>query len=70
MRRLLLLGVLALSFCVSVTADTQLDGQADKSSPKKDGVLQLNKGNFNRALRKHKQLLVHFCKLLRKTHTA
>uniref|UniRef100_A0A673A5T0 Zgc:136472 n=1 Tax=Sphaeramia orbicularis TaxID=375764 RepID=A0A673A5T0_9TELE len=26
----------------------------------KDGVLQLKKGNFNRALKKHKQLLVHF----------
>ncbi|KAM9363326.1 protein disulfide-isomerase [Symphorus nematophorus] len=60
MRRLLLLGVTALCLCVLVAADTQADRQADKSSPEKDGVLQLKKGNFNRALRKHKQLLVHF----------
>uniref|UniRef100_UPI003AAA917A protein disulfide-isomerase n=1 Tax=Centroberyx gerrardi TaxID=166262 RepID=UPI003AAA917A len=51
MRRLLLLGVTAFCLCVCVSADTQ---------PEEDGVLQLKKGNFNRALRKHKQLLVHF----------
>ncbi|XP_070684202.1 protein disulfide-isomerase [Pempheris klunzingeri] len=60
MRTLLLLGVTAFCLCVFVAADTQSDRQADKSSPEKDGVLQLKKGNFNRALRKHKQLLVHF----------
>ncbi|XP_077381307.1 protein disulfide-isomerase [Festucalex cinctus] len=31
-----------------------------KTIPEKDGILQLNKANFNRALRTHKQLLVHF----------
>ncbi|XP_044047541.1 protein disulfide-isomerase [Siniperca chuatsi] len=60
MRTLLLLGVSTFCLCVFVTADTQADRQADKSSPEKDGVLQLKKGNFNRALRKYKQLLVHF----------
>lgn len=63
MRRLLLLGVTALCLCMFVVADKQPDRQADKSSPETDGVLQLKKGNFNRALRKHKQLLVHFCEL-------
>lgn len=50
------------AFCLYafVVADTQLDRQGDKSFPEKDGVLQLKKGTFNRALRKHKQLLVHF----------
>uniref|UniRef100_A0A3Q3LWJ4 Thioredoxin domain-containing protein n=1 Tax=Mastacembelus armatus TaxID=205130 RepID=A0A3Q3LWJ4_9TELE len=60
MRSLLLLGVTAFYLCVLVAADTQPDQQRDKSFPEKDGVLQLKKGNFNRALRKHKQLLVHF----------
>ncbi|KAG7237083.1 hypothetical protein INR49_032829 [Caranx melampygus] len=63
MRRLLLLllGVTAFCLCVFATADTQRNRQADKSSlPEKDGVLQLKKGNFNKALRKYKQLLVHF----------
>ncbi|KAM7419559.1 hypothetical protein PAMA_016593 [Pampus argenteus] len=61
MRRLLLLGVTAFCLCVFVAADTQPERQGDKSSPEKDGeVLQLMKGNFNRALRKYKQLLVHF----------
>uniref|UniRef100_A0A667X5V3 Zgc:136472 n=1 Tax=Myripristis murdjan TaxID=586833 RepID=A0A667X5V3_9TELE len=60
MRRLLLLGVTAFCLCACITADTQPDRQGDKSLPEKDGVLQLKKGNFNRALRKHKQLLVHF----------
>lgn len=69
MRTLLLLGVTAFCLCAFAAADKQPDRQADKSSPEKkkkeeaeegDGVLQLKKGNFNRALRKHKQLLVHF----------
>uniref|UniRef100_A0A3B4V0L3 Zgc:136472 n=1 Tax=Seriola dumerili TaxID=41447 RepID=A0A3B4V0L3_SERDU len=60
MRRLLLLGVTAFCLCVFVAADTQQNRQGEKSLPEKDGVLQLKKGNFNRALRKYKQLLVHF----------
>ncbi|KAF7667184.1 hypothetical protein LDENG_00072740 [Lucifuga dentata] len=56
MRRLLLLGVTAFCLCVCITADKQ----GDKSIPEDDGVLQLKKGNFNRALKKYKQLLVHF----------
>ncbi|XP_032396457.1 protein disulfide-isomerase [Etheostoma spectabile] len=60
MRTQLLLGVTAFCLCVFVVADKQPDRQADKSFPEKDGVLQLKKGNFNRALRKYKQLLVHF----------
>ncbi|XP_074485714.1 protein disulfide-isomerase [Sebastes fasciatus] len=57
---LLLLGVTAFCFCAFVDADKQPDRQEDKSSSEKDGVLQLKKGNFNRALRNHKQLLVYF----------
>ncbi|XP_034396334.1 protein disulfide-isomerase [Cyclopterus lumpus] len=53
---LLLLGATAFCLCVFVAADQQ----ADKSSPEEEEVLQLKKGNFNRALRKYKQLLVHF----------
>uniref|UniRef100_A0A3Q4AKY4 Thioredoxin domain-containing protein n=1 Tax=Mola mola TaxID=94237 RepID=A0A3Q4AKY4_MOLML len=61
MRRLLLLRMLlALCFCVSVNAGTKQNQNEQKSSPEKDGLLQLNKGNFNAALKKHKQLLVHF----------
>ncbi|XP_034743684.1 protein disulfide-isomerase [Etheostoma cragini] len=60
MRTQLLLGVTAFCLCVFVVADKQPDRQTDKSFPEKDGVLQLKKGNFNRALRKYKQLLVHF----------
>ncbi|XP_071360781.1 protein disulfide-isomerase [Trachinotus anak] len=60
MKTLLLLGVTAFCLCVFVVADTQHNRQEDKSLPEKDGVLQLKKGNFNRALRKYKQLLVHF----------
>ncbi|KAM3864544.1 protein disulfide-isomerase [Diretmus argenteus] len=60
MRRMLLLGVTAFCLCVCITADKQADGQGDKSIPEQDGVLQLKKGNFNRALKKYKQLLVHF----------
>ncbi|XP_054460673.1 protein disulfide-isomerase [Anoplopoma fimbria] len=60
MKTLLLLWVTAFCLCVFVTADKQPERQADKSAPKEDEVLQLKKGNFNRALRKYKQLLVHF----------
>ncbi|XP_068607486.1 protein disulfide-isomerase [Brachionichthys hirsutus] len=58
MRRALLLT--AMAFCLSafVAADAQPGG--DTSAPEKDGVLQLAKGNFQRSLRKHKQLLVYF----------
>ncbi|CAL8331870.1 unnamed protein product [Merluccius merluccius] len=34
--------------------------QAEKPPAQRDGVLQLTKANFNRALKKHTQLLVHF----------
>lgn len=54
-RSLLLLGVLILGLSVN--------GDADKLSTGNDGVLQLNSGNFDRALREHEQLLVHFCEL-------
>ncbi|XP_010776024.1 protein disulfide-isomerase [Notothenia coriiceps] len=57
---LLLLGLTAFCLCAFVAADEQPNRQADKSSLKEDGVLQLKKGNFNRALKKYKQLLVHF----------
>lgn len=60
--------VLVISFS-SVTADTEQDREADKSPPEKDGVLKLNRGNFNRALREHKQLLVHFCESHLKTRS-
>lgn len=52
-RSLLFLGVVTFCLCVS-TADinTLLTDE--------DGVLQLSKGNFNKALRTHRQLLVHF----------
>lgn len=66
MKRLLLLCVTAFCLGVCVAADTK----EDKQFPEKDGVLQLKKGNFKRALRKHDQLLVHFCKLNIKPHTA
>ncbi|KAL3996703.1 nuclear receptor coactivator 3 [Sarotherodon galilaeus] len=56
MKRLLLLCVTAFCLGVCVAADTK----EDKQFPEKDGVLQLKKGNFKRALRKHDQLLVHF----------
>lgn len=69
-RLLLLLGVTALCLSVLVAADTQPDQQGDRAFPEKDGVLQLEKSNFNRALRKHKQLLVHFCKSRANVHTA
>lgn len=57
MSRSLLPGVLILGLCLSVNGDT------GKSSAGNDGVLQLNGGNFNRALKEHEQLLVHFCEL-------
>ncbi|XP_007541380.1 protein disulfide-isomerase [Poecilia formosa] len=56
---LLLLGAM-FCLCVSAAADAQLDLQGDTTIPEKEGILQLEKGNFKRALRKHKQLLVHF----------
>ncbi|KAM9315345.1 protein disulfide-isomerase [Pholidichthys leucotaenia] len=60
MKRPLLLCVTAFCLCVFVAADAQTETQADKSFPERDGVLQLKKGNFKRALRRHEQLLVHF----------
>lgn len=53
MKRSLL--ILGLMLCVSASA-------ADSNTllVNDDGLLQLNKGNFNKALRKYKQLLVHF----------
>lgn len=68
-RRLLLLGVMVICFCVLAAADMQSDRVEDKTFPEKDGILQLKKGNFNRALRKYKQLLVHFCKLQTESQT-
>ncbi|XP_011611081.2 protein disulfide-isomerase isoform X1 [Takifugu rubripes] len=53
MNRSLLLGVLILGLPF-------VNGDADKWSTGNDGVLQLNSGNFDRALREHEQLLVHF----------
>nr|XP_019956748.1 PREDICTED: protein disulfide-isomerase-like [Paralichthys olivaceus] len=61
MSRLLLLGLSAFCLCAFVAAaDQHHERQGDKSVPEEDGVLQLKKGNFKRALRKYKQLLVHF----------
>ncbi|XP_035037039.1 protein disulfide-isomerase [Hippoglossus stenolepis] len=60
MRTLLLLGLSAFCLCAFVAADEHREGQGDKSLPEEDGVLQLKKGNFKRALRKYQQLLVHF----------
>lgn len=52
-RSLLFLGVVAV--CVlRCAADT------DTLHVEEDGLLQLNRGNFNKALRKYEQLLVHF----------
>ncbi|XP_017276444.1 protein disulfide-isomerase [Kryptolebias marmoratus] len=59
-KSVLLLGVMVFCFCVLVAADTQSDRVEEVKFTEKDGILQLNKGNFNRALRKYKQLLVHF----------
>ncbi|XP_068178262.1 protein disulfide-isomerase [Antennarius striatus] len=58
MRRALLLAATAVCLFAFVAADAQPGG--DKSPPDKDGVLQLEKGNFRRSLKKHKQLLVYF----------
>ncbi|KAM4751215.1 protein disulfide-isomerase [Anableps anableps] len=55
-----LLGAILFCLCVFVAADTQSDLQGDKALPEKDGILQLEKRNFKRALKKHKQLLVNF----------
>lgn len=66
----MLLGFSAFCLCVFVAADSKPDRQEEKPLPEKDGVLQLKRENFKRALRKHDQLLVHFCKLNIKTHTA
>ncbi|XP_061840542.1 protein disulfide-isomerase [Nerophis lumbriciformis] len=59
MTRPSLLGVTAFCFCVFVAGGHPDQNEAE-SLPEKDGVLQLEKRNFNRALRKYKQLLVHF----------
>ncbi|KAM4585246.1 protein disulfide-isomerase [Odontesthes bonariensis] len=58
MKNLQLLGVTA--FCLFVFVAADVDQQGEKTLPEEDGVLQLKRGNFNRALRKHEQLLVHF----------
>lgn len=55
MRRLLLLILLS-----AATAD----GKQDADNSAQERILKLNGGNFDRALREHKQLLVHFCKRL------
>ncbi|XP_034544472.1 protein disulfide-isomerase [Notolabrus celidotus] len=60
MRTLVLLGVFTLSLCAFAATDTQTARQTDASFPEKDGVLQLKKKHFNRALRKYEQLLVYF----------
>ncbi|XP_045074970.1 protein disulfide-isomerase-like, partial [Coregonus clupeaformis] len=52
MRRALLLLCVA-GYCLSGTGSST-------SLPEENGVLQLKKENFNRALQQHKQLLVHF----------
>lgn len=59
MRSLVLLGVVTFCVCSSAT-DTHTQG--DTSLQEEDGVLQLKKGNFDKALKKYEQLLVHFCK--------
>ncbi|XP_074521146.1 protein disulfide-isomerase [Halichoeres trimaculatus] len=58
MRTSLLLGVLTLRLLV--VCDTQPDRREETSSLEKDGLLQLEKKDFNRALRKYEQLLVYF----------
>lgn len=60
MRRLLLLILLS---------STTTDGKQDTDNLPLEKVLKLNRGNFDRALREHKQLLVHFCKSCRETHS-
>lgn len=59
----MLLGLTAFWLCVFAAADRQPNGQGDRSFLEKDGVLQLEKGNFHRALGQYEQLLVHFCEL-------
>ncbi|KAM6971871.1 protein disulfide-isomerase [Aplochiton taeniatus] len=60
MKSLLRIGAIYCCLWVCSIADPQTNRQGEKAIPEKDGVLQLKKGNFNRALRRHKQLLVHF----------
>ncbi|KAM6940359.1 protein disulfide-isomerase [Xenentodon cancila] len=60
MRRFILVALTLFCLCVSVAADVQSDHNGEETFPEKDGLLQLEKGNFKRALRKYKQLLVHF----------
>uniref|UniRef100_A0A3P9JB65 Zgc:136472 n=1 Tax=Oryzias latipes TaxID=8090 RepID=A0A3P9JB65_ORYLA len=60
MRNLLILGAMAFCLCVQVCSDTQSGPQGDRTLPEEDGVLQLKQEHFKRALRKYKQLLVHF----------
>lgn len=62
MKTLRLLGLTAFCLCAFVAADKRPERQAEDKPSAEDGdVLQLKKGNFNRTLRKNKQLLVHFC---------
>ncbi|XP_024115554.1 protein disulfide-isomerase [Oryzias melastigma] len=60
MRNLLILCGVAFCLCALVAADTQSEHQGDTTFPEEDGVLQLKKEHFRKALRKYKQLLVHF----------
>uniref|UniRef100_A0A3B3IGK5 Zgc:136472 n=1 Tax=Oryzias latipes TaxID=8090 RepID=A0A3B3IGK5_ORYLA len=60
MKNLLILGAMAFCLCVHVCSDTQSGPQGDTTLPEEDGVLQLKQEHFKRALRKYKQLLVHF----------
>lgn len=53
MRRLLLLILLSAA---------TTDGKQDAVNSPMENILKLNRGNFDGALREHKQLLVHFCK--------
>lgn len=58
-RRLLILGVVCV-VCVVCVAASVADTDTDTLRSEQDGPLQLNKGNFYKALREHRQLLVHF----------
>ncbi|XP_061586982.1 protein disulfide-isomerase [Cololabis saira] len=60
MRSSILVALTTFCLCLSVAADAQSDRDEKKTFPEEDGLLQLEKKNFNRALRKYKQLLVHF----------
>lgn len=59
MRRLMLL----------IFLSAMADGKHDTDDSPLEKVLKLNGRNFHRALREHKQLLVHFCKRRRETHS-